>query len=162
MTPVIAAGTRSCQADSGTADMPRDQRLKMLSQAFDRISPPPRGRSVLMVARIVTKTPIGGVAREFPAQDPGARVPGGRVHAILINDPNFLEIATWNTGQPSDLRKTGNRSHAENQFYEFMRDKEFSKVEIEISHSPCTLLRLVGRTPKRQEGSSRLAMGATL
>jgi hypothetical protein len=92
-----------------------------------------------MVARIVTTTPIGGVAREFTAQDRGAGVPGGRVHAILINDPNFLEIATWNTGQPSDLRETGNRSHAEKQFYEFVQDKEFSKVETEISHSPCTV-----------------------
>jgi hypothetical protein len=106
--------------------------------AFDRTSPPPSGRSVLMVARIVTKMPIGGVAREFPAQDPGARVPGGRVHAIRINDPNFLEVATWNTGRPSDLRETGNRSHAEKQFYEFVQDKAFSQVEIEISHSPCT------------------------
>jgi hypothetical protein len=94
---------------------------------------------VLMVARIVTKTPIGVVAREISRSGSQAQeFLAGASHAILINDPNFLEIATWNTGQPSDLRQTGNRSHAENQFYEFMRDKEFSKIEIEISHSPRT------------------------
>ena len=60
------------------------------------------------------------------------------MHAIRINDPNSLEIAAWNTGRSSDLREYGNRSHAENQFYEFLQGKEFSQIEIEISHSPCT------------------------
>lgn len=118
--------------------MSKDECLKIMRKAFDHTSPPPRGRSVKLIARIMMKAPIGGTAHEFPAQDPGAKVPGGRVHAIRINDPHLLEIATWNTGEASDLRKYGTLTHAENQFYEFVRATEFTQVEIEISHSPCT------------------------
>jgi hypothetical protein len=118
--------------------MPTHPGLKLLSAAFDFTSPPPKGRIVTMAARAVMTKPLPGVAREFPALDPGAKVPGGRVHAVRLNDPKLLEIATWNTGEASDLRAYGTRSHAESQFYEFMRDKEFEKVEIEMSHSPCT------------------------
>ena len=45
---------------------------------------------------------------------------------------------TWNTGEASDLRRDGNKTHAEAQFFNFIRDKVFDSIEIEISHSPCT------------------------
>src|SRR5687767_13918174 len=118
--------------------MLRDERLKMMNKAFDHTSPPPKGRIVTMVARVAMKKGLGGVAREFPACDRGAKVPGGRVHAVWIDNPNLLAIATWNTGEASDLGLYGTRSHAENQFCEFIGDREFERVEVDISHSPCT------------------------
>jgi hypothetical protein len=113
-----------------------DRRLLMLQQALRRSSPPPSGRVVVMAARV---TPASGVGiRELAALDPGARIAGGRVLPIWIDDSDALEIITWNTGEASDLRQYGNRSHAEAQFHEFMRGREFTSIEIEISHSPCT------------------------
>jgi hypothetical protein len=109
--------------------------LAVLTNTFHR-DPAPRGRTVRLVARVVTKSPLGGVAHEFKSQDNDADVPyGGRVHAIRIDDPNLLEIATWNTGPP--LKRLGTISHAENQFYEFIKDMVFTKVDVEITHSPC-------------------------
>ncbi|MBL6614707.1 MAG: hypothetical protein ISP49_04525 [Reyranella sp.] len=90
---------------------------------------------VTMVARV---TPAPGVGiRDLPALDPGAGIAGGTVLPTWIAG-GALEIVTWNTGEASDLRRYGNRSHAEAQFYEFMRDRDFTSIEIEISHSPCT------------------------
>jgi hypothetical protein len=112
-----------------------DRRLLRLHEALRRCSPP-SGRIVTMVARV---TPGFGVGiRDLPALDSGARIPGGRVLPTWIDGADALEIVTWNTGEASDLRRYGNRSHAEAQFFEFMRDHEFTSVDIEISHSPCT------------------------
>jgi hypothetical protein len=89
-----------------------------------------------MAARV---TPALGVGiRELRALDEGAKVPGGRVLPFWINMAEALEIVTWNTGEAFDLRKYGNKTHAEAQFSQFVRDKAFNSVEIEISHSPCT------------------------
>lgn len=118
--------------------MARDARLKLLTAAFDFTSPPPKGRSVTMAARVLFCDAMSADARDIQAQDPGARVPGGRAHGPVAQNPKLLEIATWNTGKPSDLREYGTRTHAENQFYEFMRGKKFDHVDIELSHSPCT------------------------
>ena len=113
-----------------------DRRLLKLQEALRRCSAPPPGRIVTMVARV---TPALGVGiRDLPALDSGARMPGGRVLPTWIEGTGALEIVTWNTGEASDLRRYGNRSHAEAQFYEFMRGREFTSVDIEISHSPCT------------------------
>ena len=76
--------------------------------------------------------------RDLPALDRGAGIPGGRVLPVWMDGSGALEIVTWNTGEASDLRRYGNRSYAEAQFFEFMRDREFKSVDIEISHSPCT------------------------
>src|SRR5262245_20589374 len=113
-----------------------DRRLLKLHEALGRCSSRPSNRIVTMVARV---TPAFGVGiRDLPALDRGAKIPGGRVLPTWINGSGALEIVTWNTGEASDLRRYGNRSHAEAQFFEFMRDREFASVEIEISHSPCT------------------------
>jgi hypothetical protein len=120
----------------GEYGMSVDRRLLMLHQALRRSTPRPSGRIVVMAARV---TPAFGIGtRELAALDRGAGVPGGRVLPIWIDDSDTLEIVTWNTGQASDLRQYGNRSHAEAQFYEFMKDRDFTSVEIEISHSPCS------------------------
>jgi hypothetical protein len=157
-----------------------DRRLLMLNQALRRSTPRPAGRVVVMATRV---TPAFGVGiRELPALDRGAGIPGGRVLPIWIDDSDTLEIVTWNTGKASDLREYGNRSHAEAQFFEFMRDREFTSVEIEISHSPCTAcadmlagllktMRVKGttvtRAPNRRVGQriyigSAIATGPTL
>ena len=115
-----------------------DRRLLKLHEALRRCSGQPPGRIVTMVARV---TPALGVGiRDLPALDRGAGIPGGRVLPTWIDGSGggALEIVTWNTGEASDLRRYGNRSHAEAQFFEFMRDREFTSVDIEISHSPCT------------------------
>ena len=151
-----------------------DRRLLMLHEALRRGSPRPPGRVVVMAARV---TPAFGVGiRELPALDTGVGIPGGRVLPIWIDSSDTLEIVTWNTGEASDLRKYGNRSHAEAQFFEFMRDREFTSVEIEISHSPCSacadmlvgLLRTmkdkgtsVSRAPNRRVGQ-RIYIGSAI
>lgn len=113
-----------------------DRRLLGLHDALRRCSPRPSNRTVIMVARV---TPALGVGiRDLPALDRGARISGGRVLPTWIDGSGALDIVTWNTGEASDLRRYGNRSHAEAQFFEFMRDREFTSVAIEISHSPCT------------------------
>ena len=115
--------------------MAADRRLLKLHEALRRCSAPPN-RVVTMVARV---TPALGVGiRDLPALDRGAGIPGGRVLPVWMDGAGALEIVTWNTGEASDLRRYGNRSHAEAQFFEFMRDREFKSVDIEISHSPCT------------------------
>jgi hypothetical protein len=107
----------------------------MLRQALGRALVPD-GRTVVMAARV---TPALGVGlRELSALDQGAKVLGGRILPIWINKTEALEIVTWNTGEASDLRKYGNKSHAEAQFFGFIREKAFDSIEIEISHSPCT------------------------
>jgi hypothetical protein len=112
-----------------------DHRLGMLREAMQRAAVPD-GRTVVMAARV---TPAFGIGvRELRALDDGAKVPGGRVLPIWINMAETLEIVAWNTGEASDLRKYGNKTHAEAQFFEFIRNKEFDSIEIEISHSPCT------------------------
>ena len=112
-----------------------DRRLVMLNEVLRRTAPPPPGRVVVMAARI---TPTFGVGpREFPALDTGARVPAGRVLPI-IGSTGALDVLTWNTGEASDLRQYGNITHAERQFVEFMRGRDFTSIEIELSHSPCT------------------------
>jgi hypothetical protein len=89
-----------------------------------------------MAARV---TPALGVGlRELSALDRGAKVPGGRILPIWIDKAEALEIVAWNTGEASDLRKYGNKTHAEAQFFGFLREKAFDSIEIEISHSPCT------------------------
>jgi hypothetical protein len=111
------------------------RRLEMLRQAMGRAIVPD-GRSVVMAARV---TPALGVGvRELSALDPGAKIPGGRILPIWINKAEALEIVAWNTGEASDLRRCGNKTHAEAQFFEFLRQKAFDSIEIEISHSPCT------------------------
>ena len=77
-----------------------------------------------------------------------------RILPISITQPNALEVVTWNTGEASDLRKVGNRSHAE--FFEFIRDRTFDSIEIEISHSPCTACidMLAGWLRKRMESGT--------
>ena len=113
-----------------------DRRLLKLQEALRRCSAQPPGRIVTMVARV---TPALGVGiRDLPALDRGAGIPGGTVLPTWIDGSGALEIVTWNTGEASDLRRYGNRSHAEAQFFEFMRDRDFKSVDIEISHSPCT------------------------
>jgi hypothetical protein len=115
--------------------MAADRRLLKLHEALRRCSVPPN-RVVTMVARV---TPALGVGiRDLPALDRGAKIPGGRVLPVWMDGTGTLEIVTWNTGEASDLRRYGNRSHAEAQFFEFMRDRDFKSVDIEISHSPCT------------------------
>ena len=116
--------------------MVADRRLLKLHDALRRCPAQPPNRIVTMVARI---TPASGAGiRDLPALDPGAKVAGGQVLPIWINGPGALEVVTWNTGEASDLRRYGNRSHAEAQFVEFMRGRAFSSIDIEISHSPCT------------------------
>ena len=116
--------------------MAADRRLLKLHEALRRCSAQPPNRIVTMVARV---TPALGVGiRDLPALDHGAGIPGGRVLPTWMDGAGALEIVTWNTGEASDLRRYGNRSHAEAQFFEFMRDREFTSVDIEISHSPCT------------------------
>ena len=115
--------------------MAADRRLLKLHEALRRCSAPPN-RVVTMVARV---TPVLGVGiRDLPALDRGAGIPGGRVLPAWMDGAGTLEIVAWNTGEASDLRRYGNRSYAEAQFFEFMRDREFKSVDIEISHSPCT------------------------
>ena len=115
--------------------MAADRRLLKLHEALRRCSAPP-SRVVTMVARVTPALAVG--IRDLPALDRGAGIPGGRVLPVWMDGAGTLEIVTWNTGEASDLRRYGNRSHAEAQFFEFMRDREFKSVDIEISHSPCT------------------------
>jgi hypothetical protein len=98
----------------------------------------PSGRVVVMAARVTSNAPIGVGIREFPAIDPGARVPGGRLLPIELDQTDAIEVMAWNTGEASDLKRYGNLTHAERQFVRFMGDMEFTTIEIEISHSPCT------------------------
>ena len=153
-------------------------RLKMLRQAVG-CAMVPNGRTVVMVARVTPAFDVG--LRGLSALDQGAKVPGGRILPIWINKTEAnkikaLEIVTWNTGDASDLRKYGNRSHAEAQFFEFLRDRAFDSIEIEITHSPCTacidmltgLLRsirsegaTVSREPNRRVGN-RIYVGAKI
>jgi hypothetical protein len=99
---------------------------------------------------------VGIGTRDLRPLDDGARVGGGRILPISITQPNALEVVTWNTGEASDLRKVGNRSHAEAQFFEFIRDRTFDSIEIEISHSPCTACidMLAGWLRKRMESGT--------
>ncbi len=113
-----------------------DYRLPMLREALRRTTDVPDGRIVVMAARVAPSLGVG--VRELRALDPGAKVPGGRILPIWINAAEALEIVTWNTGEASDLRRYGNKTHAEAQLFEFIRDKAFDSIEIEISHSPCT------------------------
>lgn len=116
--------------------MAADRRLVRLHEALRRCPAQPANRVVTMVARV---TPALGVGiRDLPALDRGAAIPGGTVLPTWIDGSGAQEIVTWNTGEASDLRRYGNRSHAEAQFFEFMRGREFTSVDIEISHSPCT------------------------
>lgn len=116
--------------------MAADRRLVRLHEALRRCPAQPANRVVTMVARV---TPALGVGiRDLPALDRGAGIPGGTVLPTWIDGSGAQEIVTWNTGEASDLRRYGNRSHAEAQFFEFMRGREFTSVDIEISHSPCT------------------------
>src|ERR1700722_11162864 len=101
-------------------------RLEMLSDAMRRADVP-AGRTVVMAARLSPAEGIGTRALR-PLED-GARAGGGRILPISITQPNALEVVTWNTGEASDLRKVGNRSHAE--FFEFIRDRTFDSIEIE-------------------------------
>jgi hypothetical protein len=57
---------------------------------------------------------------------------------IWITKTEALEIVAWNSGEASDLRSYGNKTHAEAQFFGLLREKAFDSIEIEISHSPCT------------------------
>jgi hypothetical protein len=114
-----------------------DRRLLKLQEALRRCSAQPPNRIVTMVARVVTPA-LGVGIRDLPALDGGAGIAGGTVLPTWIGGSGALEIVTWNTGEASDLRRYGNRSHAEAQFYEFMRGREFTSIDIEISHSPCT------------------------
>lgn len=115
--------------------MAADRRLLRLQEALRRCPAQPANRIVTMVARVAPAVGVG--IRDLPALDTGAGIAGGTVLPNWI-DAGALEIVTWNTGEASDLRRYGNRSHAEAQFYEFMRDRDFTSIEIEISHSPCT------------------------
>lgn len=128
-------------------------RLEMLSDAMRRADVP-AGRTVVMAARLSPAVGIG--TRDLRPLDDGARVGGGRILPISITQPNALEVVTWNTGEASDLRKVGNRSHAEAQFFEFIRDRTFDSIEIEISHSPCTACidMLAGWLRKRMESGT--------
>lgn len=91
-----------------------DRRLLKLHEALRRCSAQPPGRIVTMVARV---TPAFGVGiRDLPALDRGAGIPGGTVLPTWIDGSGALEIVTWNTGEASDLRRYGNRSHAEAQW----------------------------------------------
>ena len=151
-----------------------DRRLVMLHEALRRCSAQPPGRIVTMVARV---TPALGVGvRDLPALDRRAGIPGGTVLPTWIDGAGATEIVAWNTGEASDLRRYGNRSHAEAQFFEFMRGRDFTSVDIEISHSPCTacadmlvgLLRsmkakgtTVSRAPNRRIGQ-RVYVGAAI
>lgn len=127
-----------------------------------------------MAARVSPALGVG--VRQLRALDDGAKVPGGQVLPIWLNTVAALEIVTWNTGEASDLRKYGNKTHAEAQFFEFIRDKAFDSIEIEITHSPCTAcidmlagwLRnirakgaMVSREPNRRVGS-RIYVGSAV
>ena len=112
-----------------------DHRLGMLHRALQRAAVPD-GRMVVMTARVAPASSVG--IRELRALDEGAKIPGGCLLPIWINTSQALEIVTWNTGETSDLRKYGNKTHAEAQLFEFIRDKVFDSIEIEISHSPRT------------------------
>lgn len=141
--------------------MAADRRLLKLHEALRRCSAPPPGRIVTMVARVA---PAPGVAiRDLPALDRGARIPGGRVLPTWIDGAGALEIVTWNTGEASDLRRYGNRSHAEAQFFEFMRGRAFTSVDIEISHSPCTACAdmLVGLLKSMKAKGTTVSRGPT-
>jgi hypothetical protein len=113
-----------------------DRRLLKLQGALRRCSTQPPNRIVTMVARVTPGLGVG--IRDLPALDSGAGIAGGTVLPTWIDGPGALEIVTWNTGEASDLRRYGNRSHAEAQFYEFMQGHDFTSIDIEISHSPCT------------------------
>jgi hypothetical protein len=151
------------------------RRLEMLIEAQRQLSVP-IGRKVVMAARIITPLPMGEGMREFPALDPGAKVPGGRLRPIWLDYTEAAEILTWNTGQASDLRKYGNLTHAEKQFVRFMGDRQFTRVEVEISHSPCSACtdmlagwlaecrkkgRMITRAPNRRVGR-RVYIGSLL
>ena len=150
-----------------------DRRLEMLTDIRSRIQIEP-GRVVVMAARVFCPEPIGAGPREISSVDEHARVPGGRVLPIWLDDTAAVEIVTWNTGEASDLRRYGNLTHAEKQFVRFMGDRAFTRVEVEISHSPCTACatmlaswlkearqkgRVVTQQPNRREGR-RVYLGA--
>lgn len=114
-------------------------RLIRLHEALSRCPNQPDNRAVIMVARVKPAFEVADL--KLAALDPGARHGGGQVLPM----PGGLEIVTWNTGKAADLKRYGNRSHAEAQFYELMQKpgepgkiRDFSSIEIEISHSPCT------------------------
>jgi hypothetical protein len=87
-------------------------RLLTLHEALGQCSSRPANRMVVMVARVTPAFDVENL--ELPALDRGAVILGGRVRPI----PDGLEIVTWNTGEASDLRRYGNRSHAEAQFFQ--------------------------------------------
>ena len=91
-----------------------------------------------MAARLMPRPQPDERATELRALDDGANIPGGRFGPAWIDAREYLEIVTWNTGEASDLRRYGNKTHAEAQFFDFIRDRTFNSIEIEISHSPCT------------------------
>jgi hypothetical protein len=112
-------------------------------------SRPPAGRLVLLVARVWLKDATAAAeVGVVPPLDPGARgkdgkyIEGLRFHKPSASDPNLIEIAAWNTGEDSRLRKLGSRTHAETQLYEFLnatnKRRLFKSIELEITHSPCT------------------------
>jgi len=120
---------------------PAGQALLLLRRTRRRARCPnqPDNRAVIMVARVKPAFEVADL--KLAALDPGARHGGGQVLPM----PGGLEIVTWNTGKAADLKRYGNRSHAEAQFYELMQKpgepgkiRDFSSIEIEISHSPCT------------------------
>lgn len=119
----------------------------------------PDGRSVILAARLTLSEAVKRDFCNLPAVDPTALVRataecpapafplGGNIRATKLDQPDTLEIITWNTGEPQDLNKTGNLSHAERQFVEYMkkkRDREqtffpsIKAIEIDITTSPCT------------------------
>jgi hypothetical protein len=127
-----------------------DPRLIRMKKAFElTISKPPAGRIVLLVARVwLRDAASASEVGVIPAQDPGARGKGGapidglRFHKPSLKESNLLEIATWNTGKPSNLQDMANPTHAERQLCEFLntpnKERYFSSIEVELTHSPCT------------------------
>ena len=123
-------------------------RLEMLSAAMRRADVP-AGRTVVMAARLSPAVGIG--TRNLRPLDDGARVGGGRILPISITQPNALEVVTWNTGEASDLRKVGNRSHAEAQFLSSSATgpSTASKSRSATAHVPACIDMLAGWLRKR-------------
>ena len=120
-----------------------DRRLGLLNQLEQGMPARPSGRAVVLAARIVSATPQAVGNRDIPAIDPGAGIPGGRVVLSSAKAATVLDIMAWNTGESSDLRHYGNRTHAENQLVQFLRATPVDSVgieaiDVELSHSPCT------------------------
>jgi hypothetical protein len=114
-----------------------------------------------MAARVTSSQLTGDGDHDIIAVDPAAPLRstgdrpapahplGGRVLSFTpAGKGTMMTVATWNTGEPVDLQKWGNLSHAERQFIDFMRKKELrdlspffaniEAIEVEINLSPCT------------------------